>query len=369
MTKILISSVGSLVGQNVLDALTNRRQNLHIAGTNSVADAANNFRCDSMHLVSPAAELENFTADLVRLIKQEQPGIIIPGRDDDIEIVASIREQYFPDSQSFLCGSVGFASIMADKVKSSAFAQAHQLPFAASLETGLENSRDCAQQLVEEYGFPLIAKPKRGYGSLGIWVVCDDGQLDEVCKLDDYALQPLIGHDRAIHLETTYGLPFVWAVPENSLYAAQVLIDRQGKIISSLGFVSTMVMGKCERISKVDDPELTQAAHDFAEQAIACGWRGPFNIQFKKDPDHGYQAIEMNGRFSGGTSARRHLGLDEVRLLLNEWAGEEIIPDDPELLVTRTVARSLTDFPIPAQHAETLETRRTWMSDTQTNPQ
>lgn len=57
--KILIASVGSLVGQNILDALEfpefNRRNLVHITGTNSISLTANNFRCDECYLVPPTA--------------------------------------------------------------------------------------------------------------------------------------------------------------------------------------------------------------------------------------------------------------------------------------------------------------------------
>ena len=39
---LLLTSVGSLVGQNVLDSLEGRRQALRIVATNSVAEAGNN---------------------------------------------------------------------------------------------------------------------------------------------------------------------------------------------------------------------------------------------------------------------------------------------------------------------------------------
>lgn len=43
MLKILITSVGSLVGQNILDSLEGRREGVRVIGVNSLAEAASNL--------------------------------------------------------------------------------------------------------------------------------------------------------------------------------------------------------------------------------------------------------------------------------------------------------------------------------------
>ncbi len=57
--RLLIVSVGSLVGQNILDSLEfpafSRRHLVFVAGTNSLVMTANNFRCDEFFLVPPTS--------------------------------------------------------------------------------------------------------------------------------------------------------------------------------------------------------------------------------------------------------------------------------------------------------------------------
>ena len=50
MFKLLILSVGSLLGQVTLDVLDGRRDHLHIVGFNSIANAPSNYRCDEVFL-------------------------------------------------------------------------------------------------------------------------------------------------------------------------------------------------------------------------------------------------------------------------------------------------------------------------------
>ena len=60
--KVLLTSVGSLVGQNILDVLEypgfSRRSLMRVVGSNSVPDAACNFRCDRCYLLPLTATAE-----------------------------------------------------------------------------------------------------------------------------------------------------------------------------------------------------------------------------------------------------------------------------------------------------------------------
>ncbi len=355
----MITSVGSLVGQNILDSLYENRNKLRIIATNSQVDAANNYRCDRTYLVPAAADEQAYVDKLKEIIIKEQPDLVIPGRDDDIVILARLKEQMPGLQDIFLAGSVSFAKVMDDKVKSFEFSQKYGLPFAPTVDTSSDDALINTKALAEKFGFPLIAKPSKGNGSRGMWVVTDQSQLDNILSVPDYAIQPLFGQ-ADIELDTTFGLPFIWEVPEKSLHAVQVLIAKDGEVGPSLGFTSEMVGGKCERMDRNSDPELVEIALRFARHAAEEGWRGTFNIQLKKDLKHGYQAIEMNGRFSGGTSARYYLGFDEVAWILTEWLGDDVLSPNPVPSGIELVKRSLVDFGLKKSDMTSLEENGVW---------
>lgn len=360
--KILITSVGSLVGQNVLDSLENRRENIFIVGTNSVAGVANNFRCDKIFLVSEAAETERFIADLEFVIGLEQPDLIVPGRDDDVVILAQLRGKMKNLRGCILTGSVQFAEVMDDKVLSYRFALKHNLPFAPTIASGKPESQAEAQKVLDEFGFPLIAKPSKGNGSRGIWVVLENSQLKKVLSEPGFSIQPFFRNkqETTFSFDTVFGLPFFWEIEENSLFAAQVIIKKNQEIDGIFTFISKMVRGKCERMDVCENEELKKIVVRFAEAAVSEGWTGPFNIQFKKDFKHGFQAIEMNGRFSGGTSARYFLGFDEVGRIINDWVGENTIPVDSLPTGNRVVTKILKDYAINEQNVDGLLRERVW---------
>jgi hypothetical protein len=162
--------------------------------------------------------------------------------------------------------------------------------------------------------------------------------------LPGYVIQPFLDPPGAVNLDDAAGLPLFWEVPESSLYAVQYAIGRQGRILGQCAHRARMVRGRCEEIWSVDEPGLLAVAGAFAAAALAWGWRGPFNVQAKRDGDS-WKVIELNGRFSGGTSSRLHLGFDEVALLVNDWLGRPAVAANSLPRVSHVV-RQLCDFPM-----------------------
>lgn len=360
--KILITSVGSLVGQNILDALEGRRNNIKIIGTNSVANTSNNYRCDSCYLVGKAINVEQFKTDLLAVIEKEKPDVIIVGRDDDVAILAELSEKFPKIKEAYIGGSLDFAKSVDDKVLSYHFGDKHNLPFANTVESGKQNSIIELTKMVDKYNFPLIAKPQKGNGSRGIWIVTENKQLEKIALIPGYSIQPFFRGDEEemIELDTTFGLPFFWEIPETSLFAAQVIINKQYQIEEICTFVSLMVNGKCEKMNSYASPELKDIVNKFAEAAIIEGWRGPFNIQFKKDAKYGFQAIEMNGRFTGGTSARLYFGFDEVGRAINDWTGSDVIPPFKLANHVKVVEKILKDYPIEKDNVDSIIKNKFW---------
>ncbi|MBN1821513.1 MAG: hypothetical protein JW833_12390, partial [Prolixibacteraceae bacterium] len=188
--KILFTSIGSLVGQNILDSLQGRSEGLNLIGTNSIANAANNFRCNKVYLVTEAKNTEKYINELKQIITEENPDLIIPTRDIDIVLLAQLRKKCPEIYDRFLIGSESFCHILEDKVLSYKFAQKYDLPFAPTVMCGTSEAESLVNQMLSKYGFPFIAKPVRGYGSRGIWIVTTKKQLNLILKEQDYAIQP-----------------------------------------------------------------------------------------------------------------------------------------------------------------------------------
>jgi hypothetical protein len=107
------------------------------------------------------------------------------------------------------------------------------------------------------------------------------------------------------------------------------------------------VLGRVEEVWTYENEALFAVAHAFAVKAAQQGWRGPLNVQAKRADAAGtcWKVIELNGRFSGGTSCRLHLGFDEVAMIINEWVGRPVV-GQLNTVPVRHIIRELTDYPV-----------------------
>jgi hypothetical protein len=344
VTTILVTGAGSLVAKCLLDALEGRRDRLRLIGFNSMADAPGLHRFDRV-VIGPATADPQFTAAFRRLVEEERPALIIPGRDADVVRLAELAA-VDPSLRPILPGGPpDLARMMNDKALTARFSFSHHLPFVATVCTDDPNAEAAAAALVRSQGFPLIAKPRAGFGSHGVRILHQPGQLARALTWAGMVIQPYLDPPPLPTLDPADGTPLFFQVPEDRLYGVQSLIEPDGSLGPSLAFRSRMVLGRCEQLLRVEDPLLLALGRRFATWVAEAGWRGPFNVQAKRDAAGHWRAIELNGRFSGGTSARRFLGLDEVALVVNAWCGAGCVPVDGDRPRVTRVDRLLSDYP------------------------
>jgi carbamoyl-phosphate synthase large subunit len=356
---ILITSVGTLIGQVILDSLEHRRSRLRVIGCNRTAETANTFRCDRAWLTPPTDQAGAFTDAFMQIFERERPDLVIPGRDPDILSLTRLAERQPQLHSVLLAGSHTMAHMMDDKAETHRFSVRHGLRFADSVETNGPGTIEAARALRDRHGFPLIAKPSNGSGSVGVRILLNDAHLDAASGRPSLVIQPFLDPPAELSFSVDEGWPLFWGIVEDRIHGAQILISRDGTIGPMLGFRACMVAGRCERLMRCDDSALLDSAHAFARAASAEGWRGPFNVQAKRDRNGDWRIIELNGRFSGGTAARRHLGLDEVALMINEWLGSEVVPLDTSPQA-RVVIMQPVERPLYTDRINTLTNDGQW---------
>ena len=363
--KILLLSVGGMVGQNALDALEGRRDGICLLGTNSQARNPRNFRCDKMFLVPPTEDGEAFTRSIFAILESETPDLVLAGRDDDVVAMAAWWDGHPEWRGCLTCGSSQAAGIMRDKLRSFRFAQERGLPFADSAIGSAAGPNPELETLIATHGFPLIAKPRVGCGSRGVYIVHDRQQVSRLLAesgvLFQEYLAPLPGLDR-FRQELEFGTPLFFSLPDESQFACQTAISPAGAVGEMFCSRVEMVNGNPVGSERVDDPQLETLARGFAEALAGQGWAGPFNIQCKPRAGGGYAAFEMNGRMTGSTSARLCLGFDELGHLARLFAGPGRLgkpaAPDPQ---PRWVMRTGLDAPVIEQQVRALQEAGQWV--------
>ena len=187
--RLLLMSVGSLVGTALLECIDAMgRDRFELIGMNSEAGAVNNFRMDMCYLSPPARQEQALLALLDDLVRRHEPDLIVPTRDDDVVALAHWARDH--DSVRAMVGSVRMAEVIRDKWASCRWATEHGLPFARSAIDAAGVAR-----LREETGFPLVAKPREGFGSNGVRMLLDDEHVAVALAAGDMIVQEAIDRD------------------------------------------------------------------------------------------------------------------------------------------------------------------------------
>jgi carbamoylphosphate synthase large subunit len=321
--RLLLLAAGTRSARNILATLVGRRGNVVLVGTTSVANEPGPFEFDTVHLV-PETASSDFEPTLLGIIDRERIELVIPCRDDDVLMLADLRDRRPDLASRILSGGATAARAACDKAEGHAFSMRHDLPFVPTLVDGTPEARS---RFVREQGFPLIVKPRRGFASLGVHLVWNEGQLERAFAQPGTVAQKFLGDPEALarfrEAVERDGLPLFHTF-QGLRHSIQVLVAPDGTVAD----VICIQLQSDRRRSKtvVADPE--PAARDIGERCgaafSAAGWRGPLNIQCQKDAAGRLMIHEYNGRFTGATMTRWHLGFDEVGTTIAAFVGRTI---------------------------------------------
>ena len=313
LIKVLITSAGSLVSTNILMALQDRRHGLYIIGLNSVANAAV-FDFDKVYLTSKSALPPSLYADeLLQIIKTESPDIIIPARDIDICILATLKSKI--KNSTIFVGETTLALKIEDKWESYLFARKEDIPFAETLIC-TSSTFEKAKLFADKNKYPLIAKPIKGFASNKVSIITNDVQLKKALNDNELLLQEYLG-DKSMTLQfqqdlITNGIPLFYSFEEKKL---SIQFFFNGKKDKAPCFVTEHVMknGVSIAVKMLNKKPFEKLITRYERCFVKNNWFGPLNIQLQKCSKTGeYKAYEFNGRFTGATVARYYLGFDEL---------------------------------------------------------
>src|SRR5450756_228578 len=149
---LLLLSGGGHTGSSVMAALATRRAGLRLVATSDRPDEPALFNFDAAYLAPRLADdAEGFERRVLDVIARENPDLVVPCRDEDVQWLAGLGERRADLAAKLLCGARRIAAIANDKWLSHEFCGEHALPFAPTL---LCDSAADGYAFVEQQGLP-----------------------------------------------------------------------------------------------------------------------------------------------------------------------------------------------------------------------
>jgi carbamoyl-phosphate synthase large subunit len=303
---VLVTSTGSIIAQGIIKSLNLAKEEkdnpvkYQIIGADMSPDAPGLYRADEGVLIPPASSAD-YIDYLINLCRKREVKAIFVGSDDELLTVAHAQTQIERESAvKALVGPIDLISIARDKWKTFEFCKINNLQHAAS---ALPPARE---EFAKEFGFPLVVKPREGYGSVQFNIVKNKEEMDLSIQVIENAGWHAVIQEFLAGEEFTTG----------------ITVDTTGKkIMSSISIKKIIKHGQTYKAFVDDFTLIRDSAEKFATK---LGARGAINIQAKIQGDKPV-IFEVNPRFSASCPIRAVAGINEPDIVFrNTILKEEI---------------------------------------------
>jgi carbamoyl-phosphate synthase large subunit len=328
---VLVTSAGGIVGQGIM-------KSLRLASSSSLAPisyrilavdasplAAGLYRSDIGHIV-PKATDPGYIDSIIKYLRDYEVEALFVGSDEELMAIATAKKRIEMESPSkVLVTELDVIRIARDKWETYKVLKANNLSCA---ESCLPEDKD---EFAEKFGFPLVVKPREGFGSVNFFVVKSNDEIEyALTRIQDYGWKPMIQ-------EYLPGL--------DDEFTSGVTVDKNGTYtMSSIAIRKYLKGGQTYKAFIDDYPIVRLSAENVAEK---LGVTGAVNIQAKYVPNeealsssqnatvseprnpneilhNGRMKIfEINPRFSATCPLRSYAGINEPDIVFRNVVFDE----------------------------------------------
>ena len=303
ITTVLVTGVGDTVGQALVKAARQSALPCRVLGTDRDEFSVGLQWVDAGFTLPHCSQPDAYLAEVRRVCAREGARLILPGSEKELELLAQHAEALRADTGAIVvASSPAVLGVAMDKWKTCRFLEEAGLNFPRYAAAGVPGE---VERLVDEIGYPLIAKPVRGTGARGLVKVTSWRDVEEV---------------RAA------GVAMVvqeYLEPEDEEYSVEVYTLKNGRQAGSICYRRGQLIAGDTYKARVMRHDATQAEAEAV--AAALGSAGPCNVQMRVTT-RGPVTFEINPRFSGGVSMRAHFGYNEVEMAIRDLVLDEPLP-------------------------------------------
>lgn len=313
---VLVTAAGGGVGQEILKALRMSHLELFVVGVDIDRFSAGFALCDRAYCVPPAKDA-GYQKAILEICSEERIDYLFPGSDPELLPLSQMKSELLKLSCQVLVSDEPCIRICRNKLETFRFFSERGIPFAQTV------SFSQLEELIEQVGFPLIAKPIDGSASSGVKILFDSKDIHALRTPEAYVFQeyliPIQWGKKQISPQDVFSSG---RLRQEHEFSVQVLKGARGETLGIFLSENMLKGGIPMRIEPCSIPEIEAIALSAAEALVEAGLFGPLNIQGKLT-EQGFKIFEVNPRFTGITATRSALGFRECEALLLELEGED----------------------------------------------
>lgn len=313
MKTVLVTCVGSGVGQSVIDSLNIKRE-FKIVGCDGNPNVYAHSFCDEFYVV-PGLYTAGYVDYILNLAIDKEVDIVVPGHDHELVLFAEAYNTFKSHGVEVLVSDSQLISVSRDKQIWHDFF----IPFGCKIVPTLS-----VEQFLENPDtsiLPAIVKPSGGSASQGISIINDLTELEGLNPKD--IIQPyLFPEESDKNYVNIFNAVKKGKFLQMSEISIQLIFDNQSKFSGIFISKNVLKNGVPVHVDPIDPEEFgyTDEILKFVPILEKNAVRGPVNIQGRITPE-GLYFFEMNMRFTGITGNRALLGFNEVDFLVRNFLG------------------------------------------------
>ena len=307
-----ITCIGDEIGQAIVRSCRISAMPLLTVGIGKNPYAFGMYDCDSYEM-TPSIYEENYLSILVQKCTQDKVDVLIPGHPDEVLL-------YSQNQQTFAAAGIR-TIIPGEKLILICRDKETMADSFGSLDSLFVKSYHASEILDPEnrmpVKFPLIAKPRTGFGSRSIQIIHTTEDVKALS--DDFILQELaIPSSSDLNYERYLEAVRNRVNLQISEVSVQLVADKNGAPLGRMMSYNRLANGVPIEILPFDSAIVWEAIDSLLPYLHQAGLKGPLNIQGRLT-EQGFKVFEMNPRFTAMTGVRALMGFNEVESCLRSW--------------------------------------------------
>ena len=298
---VLVLGAGGNDSQGIIKSLRQSHLSIKILGACVNEFSKGLYMCDECY-ISPYANEERFVPWVVDFCNKHDVDIMFTGVEENIIALAK-RNQFIKDNTKAIFVSSSYEQLLIgqDKYFTCKFLESNKCNFPKyQLWSGTQNAIAFANKV----GYPIIAKPRNGKSSKGVFCLYSEQDITHCDLSENYILEQCIGDS-------------------GSEYTVGCYVTKSGQI-KILTMQRTLANGTTVWAKTISNKKIEAECIKICECFKPVG---PLNIQLRLDKNGTPVCFELNVRFSGTTAIRSKFGFKDVKAMILEYLFNEEVSD------------------------------------------